>query len=653
MSSGLRISGRARSGVRRMLRGTLLRFHGVALLLSIAALFATLAFAPASAAATPPAHASKSDPLVERRATLPGKSQVIVRAVNTASPGQVAPIIERAGGNLKRQLAIINSQVAEVPNGALKSLANDPLVARVSLDRFAAGAMERTGITIGATAVRQALGYDGFGVGVAIIDSGVSAWHDDLTGAGQAQRVVRFVDFVRNRSTAYDDYGHGTHVAGIVAGNGYDSSGARSGVAPAANLIVLKALDGSGRGRISDVIAALDYAVANKDALNIRVVNLSLATGVYESYNTDPLTLAAQRVVAAGIVVVAAAGNNGRSENGRALYGGTTAPGNAPWVLTVGASSHAGTIDRADDTMAVFSSRGPTAIDDTAKPDLVAPGVGIESLSDPESALYSLDAPYLLSGTIATAYRPYLSLSGTSMAAPVVSGTVALMVQANPALTPNQVKAILQYTALVYAGPDALTQGAGFLNAKGAVELASYLAAPSSTGYPSSSSGWGRRLIWGNRLVRGGRLTSGASAWSTAVNWGALKTPNGQSIEWGVLCSGGSCDSGGGALKSWSVTCSDQTCNSATWTGDVRNVVWGTTCGGGDCNVTWSVTASGDALILSDKDTVVWGTFDVDTVVWGTLDADTVVWGTFDADTVVWGTTCNDPACAPVVWSGD
>jgi serine protease AprX len=569
---------------------------------------------------------------------------VIVRGAAPLS--EIARSVQQAGGKLGRSLPIINSYAAEVPNAALDGLAHNPHIERISLDRLVTGSMERTGATIGSTAVRQSLGYDGSGVGVAIIDSGVSNSHDDLSGGGLAQRVVQFVDFVGNGSSAYDDFGHGTHVAGIVAGNGFDSGGARSGVAPGAHLIVLKALDRDGTGRISDVIAALDYVVTNRDALDIRVVNLSVATGVYESYNTDPITLAAQRAVEAGIVVVVAAGNNGRSESSRTLYGGTTAPGNAPWVLTVGASSHMGTVDRGDDTMAVFSSRGPTAIDFSAKPDLVAPGVGIESLSNPQSALYTLNAQYLLSGTVPTSYLPYMSLSGTSMSAPVVSGTVALMMQANPTLTPNEVKAILQYTALVYAGPDALTQGAGFLNAQGAVELARYLGAPSSIAYPSSS-GWGKRLIWGNWLVRGGRLTSGAAAWSTGLTWGALPVPGGQSIDWGVLCTGGNCGNGS---KAWRVTCSDQTCTSVAFSGDVRNAVWGTTCGGSNCGVGWSVPASGDALTLSDKDTVVWGTMDADTVVWGTMDADTVVWGTLDADTVVWGTMCSDPACRPVVW---
>ncbi len=175
-------------------------------------------------------------------------------------------------------------------------------------------------------------------------------------------------------------------------------------------------------------------------------------------------------------MVVAASGNYGHDSQGRIIYGGVTAPGNAPWVLTVGASSHMGTVDRSDDRIAGFSSRGPTAIDLAAKPDLLAPGVGIESLSDPGSAFYSTQSQYLLEGTVPTTYLPYLSQSGTSMAAPVVTGTVALMLQANPSLTPNQVKAILQYTAQVYPRYDPLTEGAGFLNAKGAVDLARAIA---------------------------------------------------------------------------------------------------------------------------------------------------------------------------------
>src|SRR5262249_15039980 len=153
--------------------------------------------------------------------------------------------------------------------------------------------------------------YDGAGVGVAIIDSGVTSWHDDLTYQGNnpsvkvvnGQRVLKFVDFVNGRTTAYDDNGHGSHGAGIIAGNGRDSNGARAGMAPGADLISLKVLDAKGGGYISNVIAALDWVVANRTVYNIRVVNLSIGAPVTESYLTDPLTIAAKRVVDAGVVV--------------------------------------------------------------------------------------------------------------------------------------------------------------------------------------------------------------------------------------------------------------------------------------------------------------------------------------------------------------
>src|SRR6185312_1602267 len=571
----------------------------------------------------PPAWLSKLDPGLQRRMLSPGNSIVVVRAVNAAAVAPVASLIVQTGGSLGRPLGIINAWAASVPNIWMPVVAARPLVQHLSLDRLVLGAMERTGATIGVPAVREEFGYDGSGIGVAVIDSGVTAWHDDLADpATGTQRVSQFVDFVNGAVSAYDDYGHGTHVAGIIAGNGADSGGARTGIAPAAHLVVLKALDANGGGKISDVIAALDYVVNNKDAFNIRVVNLSMAAAVSESYNNDPLTLAAQRVAAAGIVVVAAAGNAGRDNSGHTQYGGIGAPGNAPWVLTVGASSHMGTADRSDDTIAAFSSRGPTLIDQAAKPDLVAPGVGIESLSDPDSAMYTSDSAYLLSGTVASPAQPYLSLTGTSMSAPVVAGTVALMLQANPALTPNAVKAILQYTAQPYAGYDALTEGAGFLNAFGAVQLARFFASSDSSA--PSSPDWSGGLVWGNQQVQGGQLRAAVNAWASDVAWGTANTANGQAVDWGVTCTTGDCSSGG----TWQPWRSDSTDGSTS-----QNVVWGSTCGGTDCRGTWSTSDSDDA------------------VVWGTSDDDGVVWGTSsDGDGVVWGTSCNDPSCRPVVW---
>jgi serine protease AprX len=582
------------------------------------ALIFTTAFA--SSAAAQPGLLRKLDPVGSARATLSsGRSRVIISAPDIASLSSLTPLVQWSGGQLKRSLPLVNGVAVDLPNAALSALAASPLVSHIAIDRLVVGSMERTGATVGATAVRQELGYDGTGVGVAIIDSGAAAGLDDLTD-GSGSRVEQFVDFVNGRQDAYDDYGHGTHVAGIIAGNGFDSGGRRTGIAPGAELVVLKVLDDSGQGRISDVIAAIDYAISRKDAFNIRVINLSVATGVYESYNLDPLTLATQRAVNAGIVVVAAAGNNGRSPIGTTQYGGITAPGNAPWVLTVGASSHMGTVDRSDDTMALFSSRGPGAIDFTAKPDVVAPGVGIESLSNPNSTLYVTMAAYLLSGTVPTSYLPYLSLSGTSMSAPVVAGTVALMLQANPNLTPNAVKAIIEYTAQPYAGYDHLTQGAGFLNAKGAVELSQYLAGQDgnadgnadgdqnddgdSSVYPSSPD-WSLQIVWGNRLIQGGQLDTSKNAWRTSTLWGAGTTANNHPIVWGQ-----------------------------DFTDIGQNVVWGSLCSGGDCATNWTIAGSGVVIGADDGDTVVWGTSDDD-----------------GGDTVVWGTSCNDPSCTPVIWN--
>jgi hypothetical protein len=501
-------------------------------------------------------------------------------------------------------------------------------------------------------------------VGVAVIDSGVTAWHDDLTHHGSSsavrtsggQRVVAFVDYVNGQSSPYDDNGHGTHVAGIIAGNGYDSWGIRAGIAPESHLVSLKVLDGNGRGVISDAIAALDYVVANRQAYNIRVVNLSIGAAVTESYNTDPLTLAAKRAVDAGIVVVTAAGNFGKDGLGRPLHGAITSPGNAPWVLTVGAANSEGTLTRLDDKIAAYSSRGPTAIDFGAKPDLVAPGTGIVSLSNPSSLFYTTKAAYLLRGTRDPGYKPYLSLTGTSMAAPVVAGTVALMMEANPNLTPNMVKAVLQYTAQPNSNYSELEQGAGFLNTRGAVDLAkSFVTAQAGTRYLKSAS-WSKRIIWGNRVLRRGAISPTANAFKLGTVWGANRTEDGDNIVWGTRCD-------------------TEDCDNIVWGTfeDAFNIVWGTMNEDGD-NIVWGTREDGDNIVWGtmddafnivwgtdcggeDCDAIVWGTTTIDdfgfNIVWGTADdAFNIVWGTSgeDLDNIVWGTSCETDDCDASLW---
>jgi serine protease AprX len=574
------------------------------------------------------------------------ESEVIVHFNNDVD----AEAILREYGRVGRRLPRIKAYVLRVANWRLAQLADDARIKGLNHDRPVKGFVGRTAATIGSRAVVDLMGYNGAGVGVAIVDSGMSRLHDDLRPTGYAanlapvsgQRVGHFKDFVNGQTATYDDWGHGTHVGGIVAGNGYDSKGVREAIAPGAHLIVLKALDRNGSGTISNIIAAIDYAISIRKIYNIRVINLSLGARVMESYHTDPLTLAAKRAVEAGIVVVASAGNMGRAADGTPQYGAIGAPGNAPWVLTVGASSTMGDADRRNDTMANYSSRGPTMIDFAAKPDLVAPGSGTVSMADPLSRMYYEKASLLVDGTVSGLLKkPYLTLSGTSMSAPVVAGTVALMLHANPSLTPNMVKAILQFTAQVYPQYDFLTQGAGFLNARGAVVLAEYFSnGKEGMAYPKMK-GWSQHIFWGNRRVRGGVLAPNGTAWADNVVWGDDRTPTGQNIIWGENCTRADCSD-----ISWG--------SNIVW-GDMlgldANIVWGDM--GLDANIVWGDTFGLDANIVwgdTDGDHIVWGNSDLANIVWGDGSIDSIAWGNFADQNIVWGNDCAGANCEAIVW---
>jgi serine protease AprX len=544
------------------------------------------------------------------------------------------------------QLSLINGVVLDLPHSVLAKMAQHPSVFRVHEDRPIQSHNYRTSITVGARTVQESLGYTGAGVGVVVIDSGITSWHDDLTNKTSKlypygnQRVAKFVDFVNGRPLPYDDNGHGSHVAGVIAGNGHDSNGEKTGIAPGASLISLKVLDAQGQGTISNIIAALGWVATNAKTYNIRVVNMSVGARIRESYWTDPLTLATKALTDQGITVVVAAGNLGKNAAGKLQYGGITAPGNAPWVLTVGASSTMGTLTRNDDEMANFSSAGPSYLDYEAKPDLVAPGVGTVSLAVPGSTFYMTKLTALLDGKIKLGSKPYISLSGTSMSAPVVAGTVALMLQANPTLTPNLIKALLQYTAQPYPGYSALRQGAGFLNALGAVRLAKYYAHPQAGERMPTQKVWSRTINWGSHRLTHGFIKPTANAWANNIVWGTAKTlgVDGDNIVWGTMADGdnivwGTLADGDNIVWGTAV----DALNNIVWgtMADGDNIVWGTDCGGADC------------------DTVIWGAAaDGDNIVWGTAaDGDNIVWGTAaDGDNIVWGTSAVEE---PVIYSDD
>src|SRR5215471_2954058 len=303
----------------------------------------------------------------------------------------------------------------------------------------------------------------GKGVTVALIDSGIDPRHNALKG-----RVLYTVDYTGGNGT--DLFGHGTHVAAIIAGQSGKLTDTRMyrGVAPGAYLVNLRVLNDAGEGTASSVIEAIDWAIDHRGSYNIRVINLSLGGPVLQPYRDDPVCEAVERAVRAGILVVAAAGNHGQTADGRTIYGGITSPANSPYAMAVGALDTNGTADRSDDTVAAFSSHGPTAFDLVIKPDIVAPGRRITS-AEAAGSLLSVNFP----GQHVAGSGPnaYIKGSGTSMAAAFVSGAAALLIEERPNLKPLAGKTALQLSSSFMPEEGLVRAGTGSLNVIAAAEL--------------------------------------------------------------------------------------------------------------------------------------------------------------------------------------
>jgi serine protease AprX len=291
--------------------------------------------------------------------------------------------------------------------------------------------------------------FEGDGVAVASIDTGVTPYNRDL-----GSRLLARLDFTADQD-GIDRFGHGTHIAGLIASNGYNSEGAYEGAAPETDLVSLKVAGWDGATDVTTVIAALQWAASNGAKYGIRVVNLSWGTDGIQPTDVDPLNAAVERAWKANLVVVVAAGNTGP--------GVVTKPGDDPHVITVGAADIAGTAANDDDTVAAFSAHG-TANGAGPKPDVLAPGVSL--ISDrARGSTIDLFTPSARVGW--SLFRG----SGTSQAAAVVSGVVARMLDANPELTPDQVKAaLMRSTAGRLAGEGG---GAGLIDAAAAVGMVS------------------------------------------------------------------------------------------------------------------------------------------------------------------------------------
>ena len=352
-------------------------------------------------------------------------------------------------GRLQRALRreVDGAAALELTRDEFNRLAKDPSVAHISQDLPVVADMAVTNKvtradsiwagTSGLLGIGGTPGYKGSGIGVAVIDSGIAP-HSAI-----GTRVVARVNLVSSEpGVTGDPFGHGTHVAGMVGGANLKTTTAYTGgSAPAVKFIDIRVLGRTGVGYTSDVLAGIDWAIANRTKYGIRVINLSLGHGVAESAATDPLCIAVDRAVKAGIVVVTSAGNYGVTSTGAPILGGITSPGNSPAAITVGALDTKGTADRSDDVVAAYSSKGPTRFDFTVKPDVVAPGTRIVSLEASGSYIAKTYPQYHIAGSGANAY---LRLSGTSMSAAVVSGGVALLLNAEPSLSPAQVKVVLQ-----------------------------------------------------------------------------------------------------------------------------------------------------------------------------------------------------------------
>jgi serine protease AprX len=375
--------------------------------------------------------------------------------------------VRELGGIVTGDLKMINAFSAEMTAGAAIELARSSGVRWVSLNApvVSTACAKCVDTSQLANAYIRAIGADkvwnnppyiqGSSIGVAVVDSGVNPNGDLYTNMGVNRQVadVRFnTDY--NQSTS-DGYGHGTHVASIVGGDGSESGGKYIGVAPLVNIINVKVSNDDGSAMLNDVVAGLEWVLENKDVYNIRVVNLSLNTAVAESYHTSPLDAAVEILWFNKIVVVVSAGNYGDG----AIY----PPANDPFAITVGATDDKGTNNISDDVIASFSAYGQTS-DGVKKPDLVAPGKNIIARLVNQNMGLAYEHPANKVGD------QYFRISGTSVAAPMVSAAAALLLQDEPGLTPDQVKYRLMATAnKSWAGYNSTKGGAGYLDIYAAV----------------------------------------------------------------------------------------------------------------------------------------------------------------------------------------
>ena len=432
-------------------------------LIVLAVLCAAAVTAATSARLPVKAHtrASLSDDLLAFEASHSAKA---VRVIAHGAEPQLRELALRHGVHVQRFLD--GAAVFEATATQIEALRDEPAVQHLSGDlpvadfmlisnKATAADQVRVGKSGGLLGLGGISGVTGQGVVVAVLDSGIAS-HKALTG-----KVLASVSMIAGEPTT-DEYGHGTHVAGIITGTGTYAAGVTTqytgGIAPGAQLVNVRVLGDDGVGNTSDVIAGIDWVISNKTKYNIKIMNLSLGHAVTEPVLFDPLCAAVERAYRAGIIVIAAAGNAGKLPDGSPVLGGIASPGNSPYAITVGATNTFGTASRDDDEVTTYSSRGPTKYDNNAKPDLAAPGNKIISL---EAANSYIATHYPTEHIAGSGNNAYLRMSGTSMSAPMITGAAALLLQAQPSMTEAQLKFVLQSGSTYMVDAGVFGAGAG------------------------------------------------------------------------------------------------------------------------------------------------------------------------------------------------
>ncbi|MDQ7821650.1 MAG: S8 family peptidase [Candidatus Eremiobacteraeota bacterium] len=407
-----------------------------------------------------------------------GKLPVILSSVTPEDKKQLEKLLkEKYNGRITSEIPLVNGYTVEInPSKMRQFISALPAHVGVSLDskikfpdpqvviasHVKGGSDEEKNVYLQTYKLDKIWdkGITGKGVGVCVIDSGIFP-HEDF-----GDRIVGWKDMSsKSGKEAYDPFGHGTHVSGIVAGSGKASEGKIKGVAPDASLVGVRITS------VSEAIKGLQWAIENREKYGIKVINMSLGDYALKSYKDDPWAQAAEKAVEAGMVVVVAAGNEGPGAST------ISTPGTDPMVITVGSIDDKKTIQTKDDTIADSSSRGPTSQDKLTKPDVLAPGVAILSTLSPGSTLDMPEIPHV--------GDKYISFNGTSMATPIVAGLCALMLQANPSLTHEQIKEILRSTADKLPSLEENTQGMGRIDAVEALKKAEELKKPEALDKPT------------------------------------------------------------------------------------------------------------------------------------------------------------------------